>query len=208
MSRSVLLLLALGSIGCSEYGMIPDGPVDLGTGPEDWSDPSTQPTGTPSDGPDDGEFIGRRPAGGDGDGPLSPEDPEAGGDVPAEDPEEDPGLDPDAGNGCTPGYWKQEQHVDSWTAPLTTETWFVDAFAVDAFPGLTLLDVLELGEGDLDSLGRHAVAALLNSLDVSVDYPLTDLEVVEEFTAAYDSGLYEATKSVFEVANEDHCPLN
>ena len=33
----------------------------------------------------------------------------------------------------------------------------------DAFPGMTLLEVLSQGGGGLNALGRHTVAALLNA---------------------------------------------
>ncbi len=161
----------------------------------------TIPDDTPPDDPD---------AGGGGD--TGADDGGVGdGDVPAGDTgvEPAPGVDDDPDtNGCTPGYWKQEQHLASWPAPLTPDTLFVDAFGVDAFPGLTLLDALNLGEGDLDALGRHAAAALLSSLADGVDYPLTEVEVIDAFTAAYNSGDYLDTKDLFSSYNEDSCPLN
>src|SRR5688572_19115438 len=145
------------------------------------------------DDPEGDDPEGDVPAG-DGDDPeAGADDPEGGVDDPeggADDPEGDGdvpegGVDPgedDSGlvlNGCTPGYWKQDQHLDSWGGGLTPETLFVDVFGEDAFPGLTLFDVLELGEGDLDALGRHSVAALLNALAGDVDYPITDTEVID-----------------------------
>ena len=36
--------------------------------------------------------------------------------------------------GCTPGYWKQPQHFDSWPSDLPQDTPFSDIFD-DAFPG-------------------------------------------------------------------------
>src|SRR3990167_8974581 len=55
--------------------------------------------------------------------------------------------------GCSPGYWKQSQYFSEWPSPYTSDTLFSSVFE-DAFPGKTLLQVLELNDGGLDSLGR------------------------------------------------------
>lgn len=112
------------------------------------------------------------------------------------------------GEGCTPGYWKQSQHFDSYAAPYAPTTLFVDAFGVDAFPGKTLVQVLGTGGGGLKALGRHAVAALLNAASGGVDYDRTTAEVIASFNAAFASGSYDALKNVFETFNEQGCPLN
>lgn len=112
------------------------------------------------------------------------------------------------GEGCTPGYWKQSQHFDSYTAPYAPTTLFVDAFGVDAFPGKTLLAVLSQGGGGLKALGRHAVAALLNAASDGVDYDRSTAEVISSFQSAYDSGSYTFLKNVFESFNQQGCPLN
>jgi hypothetical protein len=111
--------------------------------------------------------------------------------------------------GCTPGYWRQEQHFDSWPAPYTPGTLFSDVFE-DAFPGLTLLDVVDLGGGGLNALGRHTVAALLNGASPDVNYPFTDAEVIDLFNDVFPGSDedYEALKDIFEAANEAGCPLN
>lgn len=106
--------------------------------------------------------------------------------------------------GCTPGFWRQDQHFEYWTAPYTPGTFFGDVFA-DAFPGQTLLDVVWLGGGELNALGRHSVAALLNATSPDVDYGMTPGEVIDAFNAAFASGEYEAQKDVFEAANEQGC---
>lgn len=46
-----------------------------------------------------------------------------------------------------------------------------------ATAGMSLLDVLGQGGGGDKALGRHAVAALLNALSPSVDYPYTSAQV-------------------------------
>lgn len=112
------------------------------------------------------------------------------------------------GEGCTPGYWKQSQHFDSYPAPYSPSTRFIDAFGVDAFPGKTLLSVLKQGGGGLIALGRHAVAALLNAASDGVDYDAAPTGVIASFDEAYASGSYEEMKDVFATFNELGCPLN
>jgi hypothetical protein len=112
--------------------------------------------------------------------------------------------------GCTPGYWKQSQHFDSWPAPYTTTTLFGSVFE-DAFPGLTLLNVVaNPGGSKLKQLGVHTVAALLNSASSGVDYELTTAEVIQMFNDTFPGtdADYEALKDVFEAFNELSCPLN
>jgi hypothetical protein len=111
------------------------------------------------------------------------------------------------GAGCTPGYWRQQHHYDSWVGYTPTTT-FKKAFGVDAFPGMTLGEVVQLGGGGLNALGRHAVAALLNSTSLGGDYGMTSKEVIALFQAAYKSGNYEQAKNTFAGLNERNCYLN
>lgn len=113
------------------------------------------------------------------------------------------------GQGCTPGYWKQPQHFDSWPAPYAPDMQFSAVFE-DAFPGMTLLDVLGLNGGGLDALGRHTVAALLSAANQAVAYDLSVLTVINGFNAAYPGTktAYNTQKDVFEGYNEQYCPLN
>jgi cysteine-rich repeat protein len=114
------------------------------------------------------------------------------------------------GEGCTPGYWKQEQHFDSWTAPLTPDTQFADVFE-DAFPGFSLRDALEQGGGGLNALGRHSVAAVLNALSAGVDYDLSSGGIIDAFNDAYPGSSkseYIQLKDEFVGFNESGCPLN
>jgi hypothetical protein len=78
----------------------------------------------------------------------------------------------------------------------------------DAFPGMSLGEVVRLGGGGLNALGRHTVAALLNTASPDVDYALTAAQVISQFNAVYPGGNYEALKNVFEGYNETYCPLN
>jgi hypothetical protein len=104
---------------------------------------------------------------------------------------------PPGGNeGCTPGYWKQEQHFDSWTAPYTPETLFEDVFSdpndlID--DDTTLLDALQGGggpgaEGAAKILARAAVASLLNAASPDVDFTMTTADVIADVNAALASG--------------------
>ena len=111
--------------------------------------------------------------------------------------------------GCTPGYWKQDQHFDSWPAGYAPGMLFTAIPGLDdAFAGLTLLQVLELNGGGLNALGRHTVAALLNAASGGVDYDLTEDQVKAAFNAVYPGGDYESVKNRFEALNEQGCPLD
>jgi cysteine-rich repeat protein len=107
-------------------------------------------------------------------------------------------------DGCTPGYWRQRHHFDSYPAPYEPGTLFSDVFE-DAFPGLKLKQVVRLRGGGLNALGRHTVAALLN-----VAYGLSDQEVIDAFNDVYPGSRYEYNqlKNEFEAWNERGCPLN
>lgn len=118
---------------------------------------------------------------------------------------------PSGGEGCTPGYWKQSQHFDSWRAPYTPSTQFSAVFE-NAFPGKTLLQVLAQGGGGLTALGRHTVAALLNGASGSgVSANLTSAQVIAQFNALYPTSVkngYEPLHLTFAGFNEQGCPLN
>ncbi len=120
---------------------------------------------------------------------------------------------PPGDEGCTPGYWKQPRHFDSWVATgFAPGDSFEVVFGRDVFAGdPTLAQALALRGGGLNALGRHAVAALLNAAHPDVDYALTSAEVIAKFQAAVDSadpGQIQATKNEFADANEAGCPLN
>jgi hypothetical protein len=114
---------------------------------------------------------------------------------------------PPGDEGCTPGYWKQAHHFDSWTAPYTPTTLFSAVFE-NAFPGMTLDEVLGQGGGGLKALGRHTVAALLNAASSGVEYPLTTAQVISGFNAVFPGGDYETLHLRWAAFNEAGCPLN
>lgn len=113
------------------------------------------------------------------------------------------------GQGCTPGYWKQPHHFDSWPPTLSPGQPFGSVFA-DAFPGKSLRDVLAQGGGGLNALGRHSVAALLNASSPRVSFDLLPTQVIQRFDAAFpgSNNGYESLKNEFEELNEQGCPLN
>jgi hypothetical protein len=93
--------------------------------------------------------------------------------------------------GCTPGFWKQPQHFDSW--PVSTSTTLAGAgfTSTGHSAGTTLLEALSFQGGPTvqdakDILLRAAAAAYLNSF--AVDYPLSTAEVISMVNDALASG--------------------
>jgi hypothetical protein len=124
---------------------------------------------------------------------------------------------PRANEGCTPGFWKQPQHLDSWVgfAPgQTLESVFnvPNAFGLD---NATLLEALSFqgGESVTDAariLLRAAVAALLNAASASVDFPLSVSDVTAQVNAALASGNRDtilALAARLDALNNLSCPL-
>lgn len=111
--------------------------------------------------------------------------------------------------GCTPGFWRQEQHFDEWvpTGFAPTDS-FNTVFGRIVFtPDITLEEALQLGGGGINALARAAVAALLNATHPDVNYPLTAGEVIGMFQEAFDSGDFEETAEELDALNNAGCPL-
>jgi hypothetical protein len=106
--------------------------------------------------------------------------------------------------GCTPGYWKQEHHFDSWVGYAPTDMYDV-VFGVG--PSITLLAALESKGGGESAFLRHSVAALLNASS-SVAYGMSTAEVIALVQDTYASGEFEDAKNTLEELNERYCPLN
>ena len=115
--------------------------------------------------------------------------------------------------GCTPGYWKQEQHFDSWTgySPDQELGTIFDLAAYSDYVDMELIQALRTGDDNgttlLDQLLRHAVAALLNAAS-TMEYPYSTAEIVAMTNAALGSGDFEPTKDLLDTANNLGCPLN
>jgi hypothetical protein len=128
-----------------------------------------------------------------------------------------------SGGGCTPGYWKQSQHFDSW--PTTVHTgdklslyFATGAQMVDgkALGNYTMLDGLKMkgGSGIAGAnqiLMRAAVAAYLNSAVNALHYPFSTANVVSMVNTALGSGnrdLMILTAAKLDKANNGDCTLN
>ena len=101
------------------------------------------------------------------------------------------GYNPPGNEGCTPGYWKN--HTSAWDvySPMQT-VGSVFSGASASLADDTLLQALSY-QGGAGLLGaeqillRAAVAALLNSADDVVDYPLLTSQVINRVSAALAS---------------------
>ncbi len=118
-----------------------------------------------------------------------------------------PTTSPPGGQGCTPGYWKQPHHFDSWVQYNPTDDYEV-VFGVDASFNKDLVGALSQGGGGEKALGRHAVAALLNAVNPNVSYAYTPANVIAMVQSAYATGNFEGIKNLFAAQNETGCPLN
>jgi hypothetical protein len=117
------------------------------------------------------------------------------------------------GEGCTPGYWRN--HADRWVGVAPDDD-FDTTFGVDLFdPNVTLGWAIWASGGGNNAFARHATAALLNahakatgSNGQFVDYAYTVAEVIQMVQDAVANETIEATKDLFEAANEAGCPLS
>ncbi|MGE0816202.1 MAG: hypothetical protein AB7O28_16445 [Vicinamibacterales bacterium] len=117
---------------------------------------------------------------------------------------------PPGNQGCTPGYWRQAHHYDSWTGYAPGDD-FDATFGVNFFtPNITLGTAVALGGGGVNALARHAVAALLSAASAGVNYPYSTADVIAivQGTGAYAGLSVEARKNLLAAANELGCPLN
>jgi uncharacterized repeat protein (TIGR01451 family) len=122
---------------------------------------------------------------------------------------------PPGGEGCTPGFWKQDQHFDSWVGFSPSDS-FDTVFGVDVTLRVdneqvtdpTLLQALQAQGGGINALARHAVAALLNASSPDVDSGFTVAQVIALVQAAVASGDFETAHQLLAADNEQGCPLN
>lgn len=128
--------------------------------------------------------------------------------------------------GLTPGFWKQVQHKCYWAPnPLkpneykygdkkevkegkSTKTVYVngtkfkDVFSNSTLDSsLTMLDVLNLGGGGANALGRHAVAALLNANHPQIFYRFSVESVIGMVNAAFSGSNTEELKNLLDSEN-------
>jgi hypothetical protein len=121
--------------------------------------------------------------------------------------------------GCTPGYWKQEQHFDSWPAPYTPDSNLRDIFVtspVELIPDDTFLEALNYGggpgvDGATQILLRQAVAALLNASSPDVGFPVSIGHVVSTTIDRIESGHRQTILNraiYFDSINNLDCPID
>jgi hypothetical protein len=109
------------------------------------------------------------------------------------------------GQGCSPGYWKNHAAPAGYSKNVLFSSIFDNAF-----PGLTLQQVLNLQGGGLNALGRQTVSAYFNSIAVA-GYEMTTAQVIAAFNAAYPGSDYTTLKNTFEALTDIYpriCPLN
>ncbi len=127
----------------------------------------------------------------------------------------------EGGEGCTPGFWKQEFHFGHWVGHAPTDL-YSSVFGTAMNPTITikvkqapggsisdptLLQALGAQGGGINALARHSVAALLNAAS-SVSFGILESDVISLTKAAIDSGDFETTKNIFAAENELGCPLS
>ncbi|MDM8000358.1 MAG: hypothetical protein QUS33_10235 [Dehalococcoidia bacterium] len=128
------------------------------------------------------------------------------------------------GEGCTPGFWKNNwkkwQGVEpgnAWTNPYDGGDRFSDVFGRiitvrsggrSTISDPTLFQALNSTGGGIDALARHGVAALLNAASPDIDYAFSVGDVIARVQAAIDSGDYETTKDILAAQNEAGCPID
>jgi len=121
---------------------------------------------------------------------------------------------PQGGEGCTPGYWKQPQHADSWAVDINTT--FLEVFGRSIEIKIkkqgsiyepTLLEALNANGGQVNMAARHAAAAYLNAVS-SVNFDMSANTVIESFQTSFDSDNYGVLIQNLVDFNEQGCPLN
>lgn len=107
-------------------------------------------------------------------------------------------------SGCTPGYWRQPHHFDSWPSPYTPDMQILDAFGCGP-ANTTLLDGLTARGGGENAFMRQAVAALLNEAHPELNFGGGPGDIT---TSACNNWGQEWWKDWIEYWNEIGCPLN
>jgi len=129
---------------------------------------------------------------------------------------------PTGGEGCTPGYWKQSQHIDSWAAGIFTtqniaiyfpsaSLYSLNGKTLDQYSMLAGLSFQggSTASGKAETLLRAAIAGLLNAAGGT--YAYTTAEVISMVNAALASGNLTAMNTLagkLDEANNAGCTLN
>jgi hypothetical protein len=134
-------------------------------------------------------------------------------------------VTPQAGQGCTPGFWKTHTDTDkypnAWPPTSLTPGQRVDS--VFTIPGEfsaladdSLLDALQYGGGDSDEeaaqiLLRAAVAAVLNAAHPNINYPGSVAGIVADVNGALASSDRDTMLDLAGLLDRDNnrgCPIN
>ena len=123
------------------------------------------------------------------------------------------------GEGCTPGFWKNNMPPWGPTGWSTFDPFEIvfgtgpDPFATSKLrvDDPTLLEVLGARGGGINALSRHAVAALLNASHPDISYGMGPAAIIAAYQAALLSGdkaVIEAQKDMFDELNNAGCPVD
>jgi hypothetical protein len=125
-----------------------------------------------------------------------------------------------ANQGCTPGFWKQDQHFHDYPTGFSpNETLTAAGFVLPTgLPNDTLLVALNYSGGPTiqaadDILLRQAVAALLDAGALGIKYQYTAAQVLSMTNAALATGNRDTVLGVAEQFNTSNnasggCPLS
>jgi len=136
-------------------------------------------------------------------------------------------CEPPGGEGCTPGFWKNngdKQGASAWCDLFSPSMRISDVFILNeplvirgngksTITDPTLLQALNANGGGVNAMVRHVVAALLNACSKCVHYPINDplkIIIMIEDTLNEAPGAYsvEELHSMFAEYNEAGCPVN
>ena len=106
--------------------------------------------------------------------------------------------------GCTPGYWRQPHHYDSWVG-YTPDELYSDVFGVG--PDSPLGQTIKARGGGVNAFLRASTAALLNVAHDELAYAYTEAELFVIVEAAFDTGDFSMAGPLDD-ANNAGCPLN
>lgn len=108
--------------------------------------------------------------------------------------------------GCTYYTWRSDAELANWPAPYAPDTPFAAVFE-DAFPGMTLRDVMLTTGSGLPALGRETVAALLSGQAGFGWFTPTDVKVMFNNVYPSTASAYSKLQYKFEAKNMLRCPL-
>jgi hypothetical protein len=127
------------------------------------------------------------------------------------------------GEGCTPGYWKNNaknwEH-SAWVGYFPSDS-FETVFSVNVtlrgarrttYPTPTLLEALDANGGGINALARHAVAALLNIANPNISYGIGStaalITMVHDAIVSGNESQIDALHLLLAGYNEAGCPIN